>query len=77
MTLLKCAGPQNVSDILTKRLPRPVFQKHREFMVGTRVSFSVFYDKVVKSFESIVSYVIKLSIPMYSKKSLVSYCEDG
>jgi hypothetical protein len=32
--LLKCAGPQNVSDALTKSLPRPAFEKHREFMAG-------------------------------------------
>ena len=38
--LLKCEGPQNVSDTLTKSLPRPAFEKHREFMVGTRVPFS-------------------------------------
>ena len=27
--LLKCAGPQNVTDALTKSLPRPVLAKHR------------------------------------------------
>ncbi len=43
--LLKCAGPQNVSDVLTKSLTTPAFEKHREFMVGTRVPFSVFYVK--------------------------------
>ena len=75
--LLKCAGPQNVSDVLTKSLPRPAFENHREFMVGTRVSFSAFYPKTTTSIESIVVYVIKLPIPMYSKKSLVSYCAGG
>jgi hypothetical protein len=44
------------------------------FMVGTRMSFSVFYAKVTKTFERIVDYVIKLSVPMYSKKSLCLYC---
>ena len=53
------------------------FEKHREFMVGTRVSFSSFYPKATKAFEPIVTYVIKLPIPMYSKKSLVSFYEDG
>ena len=28
--LLKCAGQENVSDALTKSLPRPAFVKHRE-----------------------------------------------
>ncbi len=41
--LLKCAGPQNVSDALTKSLPRTAFEEHREFMVGTSVPFSAFY----------------------------------
>jgi hypothetical protein len=75
--LLKYTGPQNVSDALTKRLPRLAFEKHREFMVGTRVPFSVFYATTTKAFEPNVTYVIKLPIPMYSKKSLVSYCVDG
>jgi hypothetical protein len=75
--LLKCAGPQNVSDALTKSLSRPAFEKHREFMVGTRVPFSAFYATVTKAFEPIVTYVIKLPIPMYSKKRHVSYCADG
>ncbi len=77
MNLLKCAGPQNVSDVLTKSLPRPTFEKHREFMVGTRVPFSAFYAKVTKAIEPIVAYVIKLPIPMHSKKSLFSYCAGG
>jgi hypothetical protein len=34
--LLKCAGPQNVADALTKSLPRPA-------MWGTRIPFSAFY----------------------------------
>jgi hypothetical protein len=75
--LLKCAGPQNVSDALTKSLPRPAFEKHREFMVGTRVPFSAFYAKATTAIEPIVAYVIKLPIPMYSKKRLVSYCAGG
>jgi hypothetical protein len=60
--LLKCAGPQNVSDTLTKSLPRPSFEKHREFMVGTRVPFSAFYGKSTTVIEPIVAYVIKLHI---------------
>ena len=49
--LFKCAGPQNVSDALTKSLPRPAFEKHREFLVGTslRVPFSAFYAKVTRA----------------------------
>ena len=41
--LLKCAGPQNVADALTKSLPRPALTKHRQYMWGTRVPFSAFY----------------------------------
>jgi hypothetical protein len=61
--LLKCEGPQNVSDTLTKSLPRTAFEKHTEFMVGTRVPFSAFYPKATKAYEPIVTYVIKLPIP--------------
>jgi hypothetical protein len=68
---------QNVYNALTKSSPRPAFEKHREFMVGTRVPFSSFCAKVTKTIELIVAYVIKLSIPMYSKKRLVSYCAGG
>jgi hypothetical protein len=75
--LLKFAGPQNVSDTLTKNLTRPAFEKHREFMVGTRVPFSVFYVKSTIAIDPSVVYVIQLTVPMYSKKSLVSYCVGG
>ena len=46
-------------------------------MVGTRVPLSAFYDKATTVIEPIVAYVIKLPIPMYSKKRLVSYCAVG
>ena len=46
-------------------------------MVGTRVSFSVLDDNVTKGIEPIVVYVIKLSIPMYSKKCIFSHCVGG
>jgi hypothetical protein len=72
--LLKCAGPLNVSDALTKSMHRAAFEKHREFMVGTRVPFSAFYAKTTTAIEPIVASVIKLPILMYSKKSLVPYC---
>jgi hypothetical protein len=41
--LLKCAGPQNVADALTKSFPRPAFSKHRQYMWGTRIPFSASY----------------------------------
>ena len=44
--LVKCAGTQNVSDALTKSLARPAFEKHREYMWGTRVPFSAFLSTV-------------------------------
>ena len=46
-------------------------------MVGTKVPFSAFYANVTEAVESVVAYVIKLPIPMYSKKRLVSYCAGG
>ena len=66
-----------MSDALTKSLPRPAFEKHREFMVGTRVPFSAFYAGVINPAELVKAYIIKLPVPMYSKKRLVSFCAGG
>jgi hypothetical protein len=33
--LVKCVGTQKVSDVLTKKLDRPAFEKHREYMWNT------------------------------------------
>ncbi len=62
-----------VSDALTKSLPRPAFEKHREYMVGTKVPFSAFYASTVNLKMPIVAYVIKLSQPFFSK-DLSSFC---
>ena len=75
--LVKCAGTQNVSDALTKSLPRPAFEKHREYMVGTKVPFSAFYASMVNLKMPIVAYVIKLPKPFFSKKDLASCCAGG
>ncbi len=74
VNLLKCVGTQNVSDDLTKSLSRPTFEKHREYMIGTRVPFSVFYTGMVKLDMSITTYVIKFPTPFYSKKDPTTYC---
>ena len=66
-----------MSDALTKSLSRPAFEKHREFMVGTRVPFSAFYAGVINAPEPVKAYIIKLPVPMYSKKRLVSFCAGG
>ncbi len=75
--LLKCAGTQNVSDALTKSLPRPAFEKHREYMIGTRVPFSAFYAGTVNLSRPTMAYAIKLLTPFYSKKDLAAYCAGG
>ncbi len=75
--LLKCAAMQNVSDVLTKSLPRPAFEKHREYMIGTRVPFSAFHAGTVNLSSPIMAYVIKLPTPFYSKKDLAAYCAGG
>ncbi len=66
-----------MSDNLTKSLSRPAFEKHREFMVGTRVPFSAFYAGVINVAEPVKTYILKLPVPMYSKKGLVSFCVGG
>ena len=40
--LLKCAGPQNVADALTKSLPRPALSKAPAIHVGHTYSFFSF-----------------------------------
>ena len=80
MKLVKCAGTLNVSEALTKSLPRPAFEKHGDFMMGTRVPFAAFYASVTNAVEPLVAYVTKLPIPMHSKKLqllLVCYCVGG
>ena len=74
---VKCDGTQNVSDALTKSLPRPAFEKHREYMVGTKVPFSAFYASTVNLKMPIAAYVIKLPKPFFSKKDLSSFCAGG
>jgi hypothetical protein len=75
--LLKCAGTENVSDALTKSFPLPAFEKHREYMIGTRVPFSAFYTGTVNLSRPTMAYVIKLPTPFYSKKDLAAYCGGG
>ena len=75
--LLKCAGTQNVSDALTKSLPRPAFEKHREYMIGTRVPFSAFYAGKVNLSRSTMTHPIKLPTPFYSKKEFATYWAGG
>ena len=48
--LLKCAGPRNVADALTKSLPRPALHQHREYMWGTRTPFAAFYTRRLSSY---------------------------
>jgi hypothetical protein len=58
--LVKCAGTQNVSDTLTKILTRLVFEKHREYMWGTRLSFSAFFSTVDTKISPVMDYSIQL-----------------
>jgi hypothetical protein len=56
--LLKCAGPQNVADALTKSLPRPALAKHRQYMWRTRIPFSAFYLSLKTGRSPTASYTI-------------------
>jgi hypothetical protein len=71
--LVKCAGPQNVSDALTMFLARQVFQKHWEHMWATHVPFSGFFSTVELKKTPVVTYSIKLSkfisSPNFSRKT--------
>ena len=54
--LVKCVGTQNVSDALPKTLPRPAFEKHKEYMIGTREPFTAFYTSIVNVTMPSVAY---------------------
>ena len=75
--LVKCEGTQNVSDALTASLPRPAFEKHKEYMIGTRVPFAAFYISIVHMTMWLVGYKIKLPIPFSSKRDLALFCAGG
>ena len=49
-----------MSDAWTKSLSRPAFEKHREFMVGTRVTFSTFCAGVINVAEPVKDYILKI-----------------
>ena len=56
--LVKCAGPKNVADAMTKSLPKPAYTSHREFMWGTRVPFSAFFAYAKDKVRPQVAYVL-------------------
>ena len=66
--LVKCAGTQNVSDALTKSLARPAFEKHREYMWGTRVPFSASFSTVDTKIAPVMAYSIQLPMLISSSK---------
>ncbi len=74
--LMKCSGPQDVCDALTKSLPRPIFERHRAHG-RNQVPFSAFYASMTYAVEPVMAYVIELHIPMCVKKRRVSYCTSG
>ena len=66
-----------MSDALTKSLPRPAFEKHKEYMIGTRVPFTAFYTSIMNVTMPLVAYKIKLPIPFFSKRDLALFCAGG
>ena len=49
LKVVKVKGTENPSDALTKSVPSPTLEKHREYLMGTRVPFQVFYGKVASA----------------------------
>eukprot|EP00961_Rhodomonas_salina_P157845 2124841-Rhodomonas_salina.1 len=41
--LIKVPGTENVADALTKSLPAPAFEKHRQYLWGSGVPFSSYW----------------------------------
>eukprot|EP00961_Rhodomonas_salina_P276828 3740727-Rhodomonas_salina.1 len=46
MTLVKCAGTNNVADALTKSLPSPSFLLHHPVLTGTRQDYKAFFSGI-------------------------------
>jgi hypothetical protein len=68
--LIKCAGTQKAADSLTKRLPKPAFHKHREFLHDTAQSLSAFFASArVSPVAVYVSRVTKTGDVFLSKAS--------
>jgi hypothetical protein len=59
--LLKCAGPQNFSDALTKSLPRPAFEKHRKVSLLWPMSLSYLFLCILSSVLSLIVRADKYS----------------
>jgi hypothetical protein len=62
--LIKCAGTQNVSDVLTKNLARFAFEKHREYICGVQkhreyMPFSAFFSTVDTKIAPVMDYSIQ------------------
>ena len=57
--LIKCARTHHVADALSKSLPKPALQKHREFLHGTAQSLSAFF--AIARVSSVVAYVSRLT----------------
>ena len=49
LKVVKVKGTENPSDALTKSVPAPTLEKHREYLMGTRVPFQVFYGQVASA----------------------------
>jgi len=76
LKLKKCAGTMNVADANTKSLPSPAFNKHREYMWGTRLPFQAFESGVIPTgremaLEEIILNFDKLFIGTKSKSRAI------
>ena len=49
LKVVKVKGTENPSDALTKSVPGPTLENHRQYLMGTRVPFQVFYARVAAS----------------------------
>ena len=80
--MLKCAGPQNVADALTKSLPRPALAKHRQHMWGTRMQLSAFYlsqdwtvsESVLRHHENMKSHALPEKYFLEGRMRIVCMC---
>ncbi len=46
LKLAKVDGTKNLADALTKNVPAPVLEKHREYLLVTHMPFQVFFSSI-------------------------------
>ena len=58
--LVKCTCMHNMADTLTKSVPFPVLEKHREYLFGSGVPFFAFWTTIC-SWSNVAVFPLRIS----------------